>query len=130
MINEMRLQAQLWGAYITEGDADALISNCSTYQCTADYNGDGSSTARTYVRYNINIGVAATATQTAMESMDVLTWEPGLYMAAAEQTNYCSSQTSCSSTGSGGSTSAERVAQYGQAGDGFAELIQGNTDTI
>lgn len=109
-INEMRLQTMKWGAYIKEGDADALISNCSTYQCTSDYNGDGSSTARTYVRYNINIGVAATATQDAMETLEVLNWEPGLYMAAADQTSYCASQTSCSSTGAGGSTSAERVA--------------------
>lgn len=127
-INSMRAQTSLWATYIDSASSGALISGCTTYQCDADFNEDGSTSTRTYIRGSANLATAATAINSA-GSLDSLEWTAGLVRAAADQAEYLSTQTSLSSTGSGGSTFAERVAVYGTAGSASIEMIQGNTDS-
>lgn len=127
-INEMRAQTALWGTYLDSSNGNALISSCTTYQCTADFNEDDSTTTRTYIRGSSNLGTAATAIAAA-SGLDSLEWVPGLVLAAKDQADYLATQTALSSTGENSSTFAERVATYGTAGSASLEMIQGNTDS-
>lgn len=127
-INAMRSQTALWSTYLDADNGNALISGCTTYQCTADFNEDDSTTTRTYIRGSSNLGDASTAIGAA-SGLDSLEWVPGLALAAKDQADYLATQSSLTSTGDGGSTFAERVAEYGTAGSATVEMLQGNTDS-
>ena len=67
-INSMRLQVNLWRSYITEGDSSSLITCPSSMKCTSDYDGDGITENRTFIRSKDNI----TDTVSAMISAETL----------------------------------------------------------
>lgn len=124
----MRTATALWALYLTDGDADALISSVSTMSASADYDGSGSISARTYIRGSSNIATTASAISAAANPGSI-EWVGGLFKAADEQATYLGTQTALSSTGSGGSTFASRVAAYGTAGSLSTEVLVGASDT-
>lgn len=64
-INEMRQQMNLWALYIDTTNGASLLTGCTSFQCTADFNDDGTSESRTYIRQVSNIATASAAMTTA-----------------------------------------------------------------
>ena len=80
-INAMRIQNNQWSKYLTEGDSKSLISCSSNYLCKSDFDGDGVSENRTFIRSKINIANAASSISSA-GNLDPLEWTPGLFFTA------------------------------------------------
>lgn len=71
----------------------------------ADFDGDGETESRTFVRGTSNIATAASEISAA-GILDQLVWEPGLVLAAVDQTEFLEDASSISTAGQGGSTFA------------------------
>lgn len=123
----------LWATYLIEdnnGGADTISYTSLTLSADADFDGDGSAETRVFARGTDNVSVDTyQAIVDAGSSLDQLVWEPGLLFTAQVQADDLENATSLTSTGSDGSTFAERLAEYGTAGSGATELIQGSTDS-
>lgn len=133
-INEMRLNTATWAKWITIGDGDALITSSNSLSITATAGitnaqvAAGESGSMTLIRGTSNVTDAVSAI-TAATGRSELEWTGGLAMAAYDQATYLATQTSLSSTGSGDSTFADRIAGYGTAGNDCAEILHGSDNT-
>lgn len=124
-INDMRVYPATWALYITADDAAALYTATNTLTISADFDDTDVNSNWNLVRGTTNLD--ATATALAAEPCDTaLEWTGGLAMAAFDQATYLASATALSSVGSGDSTFAERVAEYGTATADSTEIILGS----
>lgn len=93
----------------------------------ADVSGSTTST-QALVLMEANVTEAKTAIEAAT-GLTSLEWVGGLARAAYDQAEYLSTATTLTSTGSGGSTFAERLAVYGTAGNDSIEILNGSDMT-
>jgi len=116
-INDMRLNVAKWSAYLDFADdaVGTLITSSNSLAITATAGitnaqvTAGESGSMTLIRGTSNVTTTASAIAAAT-TLSELEWTGGLAMAAYDQATYLASATTLSSTGSGDSTFAERVA--------------------
>lgn len=124
-LNDYRANANaVWKGLFT-----TVANNCdatNTMECSSDWNGDTTSTSRTFT--SDKAGIEAAATAASANNVGVLEWSPGLFLAAKKQSEYLKTASSISSTHDG-STAGTRAAEYGTAGSDMTEGLFSGDDT-
>jgi uncharacterized protein YkwD len=131
-INTMRLNTDVWGEYLDSASGNTLITFPNSYQLSAEITNADVTAATTSTKSltlgSSNVGDASTAITNATD-LEALEWVGGLAKAAFDQADFLSTSETLTSVGSGDSTFAERLAEYGTAGNDSIELLNGSDMT-